>query len=340
MLGTRVLFSVCLLVLAVSVGSLSAQDNGSGLIFTGCPPYVEGNHCDSMFYQVVAIDIGTGKKCPEAKYFIVSGPGEINEKTGLWVFHPELEDLPPHYQETVEIAAYKGNDTTTSDENCFFSVRVYDKRPRFEGYCGAHITVLPGDTIVVPLEVTDADWCHDPEITMVEIQPTPSGMFSYDSVAMTVTFVPVTDDQDQSFEVVVRGLSGPSSFSCRFWFDCFEPELIKLRVELAPLQDVQPGDTVSADLIVDECPLYLEYIDLMVWFDNRWLSYLDAIPGAPFFDPDTGCGWWSLYSSSGYSCAGTGRTMINLRAFAGGGVLPSTTNCYKPREVPAVLATL
>ena len=32
--------------------------------------------------------------------------------------------------------------------------------------------------------------------------------------------------------------------------------------------------------------------------------------------------------------------MLYLYAFAGGGVLPSTTNCYRPRELPAVLATL
>ncbi len=85
MLRSYCLCLVGIIVVSFSAANLFAQDNGSGLIFTGCPPYLEGNHCDSMFYQVVALDIGTGQASPEAKYFIVSGPGEIDSRTGLWV---------------------------------------------------------------------------------------------------------------------------------------------------------------------------------------------------------------------------------------------------------------
>lgn len=335
-------FSVCFYILILSLLSagLSAQDTGSGLVFTGCPPYVEGSHCDSMFYQVVAVDISTGKKCPEAKYFIVSGPGEINQKTGLWQFHPEREDLPSRFQDNIEIAAYKGNDTTTTDENCRFYVSVEDRKPRFEGYCGAHMTALPGETILVPLEITDGDYCDEPEITGVEIQPTPSGRFDYDSETWTVTFEPAPADSGITYEVSLSGTSGPSTLSCRIWFDCFEPEPIKIRMEHVSLQEAQPGDTVSVDLIVDDCPADLELAEFSITFDSRLLEYAGATPGAEFFDPDTGCGWSEFRIMYGHECSQSHVATLKLRAQGGGHPSMPPPNCYRPAEVPAVLATL
>ncbi len=333
--------SVCFYAVIFSLLSagLSAQDTGSGLVFTGCPPYVEGNHCDSMFYQVVAVDIGTGKKCPHAKYFIVSGPGEINQKTGLWQFHPEKEDLPAYYYEELEIAAYKGNDTTTSDENCRFMVQIYDSKPRFDGYCGAHITVLSGESMVVPLAVTDEDYCHDPEITSVEIHPTPSGSFDYDSEIQSVTFEPAPADSGITYEVVLSGQSGPGTINCRFWFDCSEPEPIKIRLESVAMDEARPGDTVSVDLVVDDCPADLELAEFLITFDSRLLEYTGATPGAAFFDPDTGCGWLRL-DDHGSFCYESGQMVLGLRAQARGSSRDPLPACYRPDEFPAVLATL
>jgi hypothetical protein len=113
---TCLLILICSVYLSLTAGEIPAQDSGSGILFTGCPESLLGGHCDSMFYQVVAVDLSTGKQCPEMKYILVDGPGEIDENTGLWQFHQEKEDLPHRWRENVEIAAYKGNDTTTSDE--------------------------------------------------------------------------------------------------------------------------------------------------------------------------------------------------------------------------------
>lgn len=340
MLRSRVIVLIGIIVFGLSVASLSAQDNGSGLVFTGCPPYIEGNHCDSMFYQVVAIDIGTGKKCPEAKYFIVSGPGEINEKTGLWLFHPESEDLPPHYQETVEIAAYKGNDTTTSDENCFFSVRVYDKRPRFEGYCGAHMTVLPGYTMVVPLEVTDADRCHDPEIVSVEISPEPVGFFEFNATDWTVTFIPDYADEGRTFEVVTQAVSGGMNISCCIFFDTFVPEPIRLRISTVEYDQVEPGDTVRVDIVLDECPVELSALNLLMDFNSELLAFAGAVPGAAFYSPDSGCGWQELSTRASPTCSDYPRQSLTLYAAAQGHYQPPGVICYLPDSLPAVLVTL
>jgi len=293
-----------------------------------------------MFYQVVAVDIGTGQACPEAKYFIVSGPGEINSKTGLWQFHPEREDIPPHYQEVVEIAAYKGNDTTTVDENCRFEVRVHGQYPRFEGYCGAHITVLPLDTAVVPLEATDADWCHEPEIVSVEISPEPVGFFEYDASNWTLTFIPDYADEGQSFEVVTEIVSGGINISCRVFFDVFVPEPIKVRLATVEYDQAEPGDTVRVDIVLDECPVELSALNLLMDFNSELLAFAGAVPGAAFYSPDSGCGWQELVTSTSSVCSDYPRRSLALRASAQGHYQPPNVICYLPDSLPAVLATL
>ncbi|MCD6249554.1 MAG: T9SS type A sorting domain-containing protein [candidate division Zixibacteria bacterium] len=340
MLKSRFFVIVNVVVFGLLVAGLSAQDNGSGLVFTGCPPYVEGNPCDSMFYQVVAVDIGTGKACPTAKYFIVSGPGEINQKTGLWVFHPANEDLPLYYREELEIAAYKGNDTTTSDENCRFEVRAYGRYPRFAGYCGAHMTVLPGDTMVVPLEATDADWCHDPEIVSVEISPEPAGFFEFSAFDWTLTFIPDLADEGQTFEVVTQAVSGGMNISCRVFFDVFVPEPIKLRISMSEYGQIEPGDTVRVNIVLDECPVELSRLNLLMDFNSELLAFAGAVPGAAFYSPDSGCGWQELIARASPTCSEYPRQSLSLSAATQGHYQDPDATCFLPDSLPAVLATL
>ncbi|MCX6833851.1 MAG: T9SS type A sorting domain-containing protein [candidate division Zixibacteria bacterium] len=339
MLRTCFVKAVFSSLLLLTVGSLSAQDSGSSIIFTGCPPYVEGNHCDSMFYQVVAVDLSTGRQCPEMKYILVSGPGTINQRTGLWEFHLERDSQVSNFYGEVEIAAYKGHDTTTSAENCRFGVQVYDQYPNFRSYCGAHITVLPGDTITVPIELSDDDPCDEPRIDSVTIRPEPNGVFSFDAIARTVRFVPVSTDEGKTFEVRVAASSGPADATCSFWFDVFQPDPTKFRIATVNTSNSKPGDTVRVDIILDESAVAFDRVSLTVGFDNTKLRLIDVERGPEFFSEETGCGWdrldWFGPSYCSYSGPGVVRLMARALASSGAPEPP----CLIPESLPATFAT-
>jgi len=326
--------------LSLTVGSLSAQDSSSGIVFTGCPPYVDGSHCDSMFYQVVAVDLGTGKQCPEMKYILVSGPGTINQKTGLWEFHPERDSLVSNFYGEVEIAAYKGNDTTTRAENCRFGVQVYDQYPDFSSYCGAHITVLPGDTIAIPIELSDDDPCDEPRIDSVVIQPEPNSVFSFDAATRTVRFEPVSADEGKTFEVRVAASSGPEVITCAFWFDVFQPDPTKFRIATVNTTDSKLGDTVRVDIILDESAVAFDRVSLTVGFDKTRLRLIDVERGPEFFSEETGCGWDRLdwFGPSYCSYGGPGVVRLMARALASSGA--PEPSCLIPGSLPATFATL
>jgi hypothetical protein len=211
---TCLLILICSVYLALTAGEIPAQDSGSGILFTGCPESLLGGHCDSMFYQVVAVDLSTGKQCPEMKYILVDGPGEIDENTGLWQFHQEKEDLPHRWRENVEIAAYKGNDTTTSDENCRFLIAVDNRLPFLVGGNYQQLQVPVGDTLTVPLVLTDEDWCDDPQVDSVRLADPASGSFAYDPESKIVTFVPDSADAGKHFDVYITISSGPVTRHC------------------------------------------------------------------------------------------------------------------------------
>lgn len=288
MFRTCLSIGVCTFLLTLSIGSLSAQDSGSGIVFTGCPPYVEGDHCDSMFYQVVAVDIGTGKQCPEMKYILVSGPGTINQRTGLWVFHPERDSLPPYYHNKVEIAAYKGNDTTTSAENCRFDVHFQDYSPIVKPRCGTRFTCLPGDTEVVTIEITDVDSCDFPQIDSVTVSPKPIGFFEFDPAEWVIRFSPDPADSGMTFRVGVTVSSGRLSGTCFLYFDAFWPEAT-YSVRIGYQEEVYQGQLHDVPITLEKFDHAkgLGGFDLLVAYDAPALAFQRAQKG----DLYDSCGW-------------------------------------------------
>ncbi len=285
---TCLFVGISCLAMGLSAGDISAQDSTSGILFTGCPPYVRGFHCDSMFYQVVAIDLSTGKQCPEMKYILVSGPGTINQKTGLWSFHPEKEDLPPRYYDSVEIAAYKGNDTTTSDENCRFSVRVEDQSPMLEEGCYRHFALTVGDSLVAPLTPFDPDVCDEARIDSVFVSPTPSGFFAYDSVGKSVVFRPDSADANIRFVISVALTSDSITRECRIFAEV-APLLPTYIVRLGYLNDQFQGQYCDVPITLEkyDSTKGLAGFDFMIAYDASALAFQLAAEG----DLYTQCAW-------------------------------------------------
>ncbi len=321
----------CAMVLA-SASTVFGEVKGiEDIIFTGCPPYVEGNHCDSMFYQVVAVDYETGEKNPPGvEYFIVEGPGTINEETGLWIFHPELED-PWQWSYMLEIGATVNGDSTSGEDNCRFEVRVTDGYAEFETLCNAHFNVLPFDSAMVNLNPIDPDYCDEVEVEFATT-PEPNGLVSYDPSTGTLKFIPTYDDAGQTFRVDLHAKNSPYWMGCSLYFDVFVSEPIK--VNLSTVRDATPGDTVSIDVVLEECAAGIGEIDLLLTYDDQRLDLIAIDSGAEFFSPDPGCGWAAFV---GRVALYEGVPVVRMAARAR---RHSEPICFTPPELPAVLARL
>jgi hypothetical protein len=347
MFRTCFVISLSTFLLTLSAGSLFAQDSGSGIVFTGCPPYVEGSHCDSMFYQVVAVDLSTGKQCPEMKYLLVSGPGTINLKTGLWVFHPERDSLPSYYHGEVEIAAYKGNDTTTSDENCRFDVYFQDFSPIVKPRCGTRFTCLPGDTEVVTIEITDVDSCDSPQIDSVTVSPKPVGFFEFDPAEWVIRFSPDPADSGMTFRVGVTVSSGRPSGTCFLYIDAFWPEAT-YSVRIGYLEEVLQGQLCEVPVTLEKFDHAegLGGFDILVAYDAPALAFQQAL-GGDLYDS---CGWEYFtyrYGPSGncsYNCPSGLLRVIGMAETNNGPYHPNPTcavdNPGWVSTVPVTLATI
>jgi len=319
-------------VLLLSAATVFGEVKGvEDIIFTGCPPYVESNHCDSIFYQVVAVDYETGEKHPPGvEYFLVEGPGTINEETGLWIFHPELEE---HWQSRywLEIGATVNGDSTSGEDNCRFEVRLTDRYAEFEVMCDAHFSVLPFDSAMVPARSTDPDHCDEAEVEFVTI-PEPNGLVDYDPATGILKFIPTYDDLGQTFRVDLHAKSSPYWMGCSFYFDVFVSEPIK--VDLTTVRDATPGDTVSIDVVLEECVAGIGEIDLLLTYDDQRLDLVAIDSGAEFFSPDTGCGWAAFIGR------GTVWDGVPVVRMAGRARRHSDPVCFTPPEQPAVFARL
>lgn len=195
-------------------------------VFVDQPPsQMSASHCDSMYYRVVAID--PNREHPtenHIRYHLVSGPGEINQLTGLWVYHPAPEDFLLMSQ-VVEIAASIGSGPqhmTPTEEYCRFEVRVLNDAPHIiiDGLTREQATCItePGFYSWTVNEY-DSDWC-DPEYQwrIDSIVPTPVG--SFDLSNGHLTFRADSADMDNKFVVTLTYTIGDKWLSgTEFIFD-------------------------------------------------------------------------------------------------------------------------
>ncbi|UCC45302.1 MAG: T9SS type A sorting domain-containing protein [Candidatus Zixiibacteriota bacterium] len=324
-------------LIALPVVSLAGTDDVP--IFTGCPTELRGNHCDSMFFQVSAIDPRSGGPSQNIRYHLIQGPGEIDEKTGLWIYHPELDDPLPNIYIPVEIAASMGKDTTSGDQNCRFGIAVVDWPPMFESSCGAHISVLPYDTAAVPVSVIDWDSCDQAWIESFEVDPQPDGRLDLDTAEGLLTFVPSYFDKDKTFTVTLHANPGIyHDRACKIYFDTFVPDPIRVRVEKAETN--YGADTVAVDLVIEECPVGLDRMDFLVEYDEAKLRFLTADSGPAFFSETDGCAWEYFRARPYPSCIGDSvRAIVSVSARADDGRAPYPS-CGIPDNLPAKLGTL
>ena len=151
-------------------------------VFVDCPEMVTGSHCDTLFYQVRAEVPGENHpNNANIRYHLASGPGEIDERTGLWRWKWSPEDSL--YGTVVEIAASIGNSQqhmTPPDEYCRFrtyvddnpSVILVDGKPQ-----GSVFFVTAPGVHSFDLTVEDEDACDTHSVEIVSVDPRVWGEF-------------------------------------------------------------------------------------------------------------------------------------------------------------------
>jgi hypothetical protein len=330
------LIAILLLLIFCVPGSYAEVRDANDIIFTGCPPYVEGNHCDSIFYQVVAVDQETGEKCPEVRYFLVEGPGTIDEETGLWVYHPNSDDLSEY---TIEIGATVHGDSTSGDQNCRFVAYVTNNWPLSTVISGTHYTVLPFDSVLIPIEPYDTDPCDEVSVTW-QVTPEPSGTMTYDDSTGIVKFTPGYLDAEKTFELYLQLSSGAGqSGHYRLYFDVFLRDPIV--VSLETIRNALPGDTVEVDVVLEACPVELGRMTFGLEYDSDMLKRVSARSGEALFSDTNGCGWQqfdAVWTGSCIDSTGPGGIRLQLSAYRS--VYDSQPTCFVPNSLPAVIATL
>ncbi len=264
-------------------------------IFTGCPTEVTGNHCDSLLYSVVAIDPNSSQPgySRNVRYHLVSGPGEINTKTGLWKWFPEQSDGGQSY--LVEIAASAHDTITTGSENCSFWVNVSNSTPEIDGprHRYAHIEV--GQTAAETFTVIDQDQCDVVTIVDFQSRPNPTGAVSVDSVTGHFAFTPGPADNNRRFEFFLEFSDGYAIYYSSVLIDVGvvpPADEIKLRIQNA--QDIPLGATIELPVCIDSSIHEMRLMYLMIAYDSNALSLEDVLPGQ-FFDE---CEWDYLQSRS------------------------------------------
>lgn len=259
-------------------------------IFTGCPTQVEGNHCDSLVYSVVAIDPNSSQPgySRNVRYHLISGPGEINTKTGLWKWFPERSDIGQSYE--VEIAASIRDTMTIGSENCRFSVRAIDQPPIWNDQGWQMYEIDQYEELVVQLEAYDPDECDDVGFFVYQFLPEPTGSWSLDSLSGEFRFAPEHADRLTRFHVsvAVSYWQGGASIVYNLVIDVGPVAAQTLPiVRIDTISGIRPGETF-------DLPVWLERTDrdfnagrFHISYDSRFFE-LNEVRSGQFL---TDCGW-------------------------------------------------
>ena len=81
-------------------------------IFENCEiPQITASYCGPVYHKVQAYNPNI-KTDRNIRYILISGPGEIDSKTGMWSWNPQRDDTLGWFG-TVEIAAMIGGNKKT-----------------------------------------------------------------------------------------------------------------------------------------------------------------------------------------------------------------------------------
>jgi hypothetical protein len=191
-------------------------------VFVSCPDYDFGriSHCtDVVTFDFRAVIPNQPGARGRIRYILVSGPGEIDEKSGRWTWYPTEDDLMTYYDVEVAASIHNTDIVSAPEDNCRFPVSYRDTPakavPLFPLLGSGRVPIVriaaPSDTLL-PYSLVEPDPCDSASLTVSDIQPEPVGrIVIVDESVLHVQLAP--EDQGQKFVVGMEIHSGLTSSS-------------------------------------------------------------------------------------------------------------------------------
>jgi len=316
--------------------------------FINCPRGISTSHCTPVSFQFEAVNVHSEKPNRGFRYRLVSGPGTIDERTGLWTFDPttvNIKEWGQRFKVTVVVTQGYGKQADT----CRFSVRVYNYAPRpfLPGpYHKDSIPVTVGVDNVIPIWWLDRDSCDTVQKQVTAFSPQPSGAL-YLNDEGNLIFHPVISDTGMSFIVRLTADDGISSNSLdlRLFVETpvVTPGEYALRIEreyMVMQGQFQDLSVTLEQASTDSATGGLGGFDLLMCYDASALSLqLVKTDSSPFYNQ---CDWeYFTYRFGAIVDTHPGIPsgfvrVVGLAETNNGPIHPTCT----PKYIPAIPATL
>ncbi|MBN1212068.1 MAG: T9SS type A sorting domain-containing protein [candidate division Zixibacteria bacterium] len=198
------------LVILLSLSAFSAPADSECPpvpVFVECPGngqgYISACMFDTVYLQVKAVHPNS-EKCDPIRYHLEAGPGQVDEKTGVWSYFYE-EGGPARFEVEISASIGQSGHRTEGDENCRLMVRVGisspDIRVNLPGYPQVILTQAPGNWSI-PLYVYDFYNCGY-TLWIDSVSPYPAGELYLDDDE-NIIFKPLSQDADKRFYLKLK----------------------------------------------------------------------------------------------------------------------------------------
>ncbi|MFH2049011.1 MAG: hypothetical protein ABIJ12_06165, partial [bacterium] len=273
----------CLILVVVLLSAAFAQSTHNRP-----PKFVEvpdsimtGSHCD-LFTTTVKAKSRILFPDPDygaIRYKLISGPGEVDARTGVWTYQPTFRDAGD--TQTVVIAAVQGKLITVGSDACEFNIIVVNNSPQI-GFplhnCGeTFYHPVPG-LFSQEFYVFDRDNCERKRVYIEDIYPTPTGEYSLIPNYVNIDFQ--QEDANKIFHVTLAVRDHFETSRCEFYvstyFDTL-PEPYEIQIEKT--HNTFQGGHEYVDVTVNKGTENMLGFDLLIAYDASALSFQTATEG-------------------------------------------------------------
>lgn len=198
-MGIKILLTALFIIITAQSTGIAGQYP----IFPDCDinsTYKSFNICDPIEYQFHAVVEGHHNN-KNIRYHLIDGPGEIDEKTGLWSWDDYVAQ-DEYYFGDVVVAASIGNSQqhmTPPEEHCRFMFHIADNPTIFqigEEKSRRIFHINPDRDTTLNVYVYKTDSCqNESRFQLDSIVPEPMGMVVYDEEQLKISFSPADEEK-------------------------------------------------------------------------------------------------------------------------------------------------
>jgi hypothetical protein len=290
------MFRLCILVAAVclmwtsAAGSVVAMDAHTKLHFLSCCDVISQSHCISSVCR--SFQAVHGNNSDEGvSYRLVSGPGVVDENTGMWCCEPKRDSVVPGREYWVEVEASLGRGghyRATCRTRLVLGNQPPVPSPEHQG-CDRYVSVRALDTLVMSFAYVDPDRCDRVRYFVDSVVPL---TFARKSYYGSFFFNPSRSDTNKTFRFVLGATDGYDTVRCpltvRVEPGIPDTALFSLRIPV--IHGVVWGLMVDLPLYLDTAVREIGGFHFLIGFESRILGFNAVSPGEDLYDT-SGCGW-------------------------------------------------